>query len=64
MVVVYTFSVVVVVVVVVVVGVEVGEVVVVVEVGRREVEVGGEDANQDEVAIQSSWCYIESSCWS
>ena len=44
-------------------GVEAGEVVVVVEVGRREVEVGGEDADQDEVvppgrlaAEWAGWC--------
>ena len=46
-------------------GVEAGEVVVVVEVGRREVEVGGEDADQDEVvppgqlaAEWVGWCSL------
>ena len=46
-------------------GVEAGEVVVVVEVGRREVEVGGEDADQDEVvppgqlaAEWVGWCTL------
>ena len=46
-------------------GLEAGEVAAVVEVGRREVEVGGEDADQDEVvppgqlaAEWVGWCSL------